>query len=122
MNYLADVHNIQPGEVVAHAARMSRGSGIVALPAVARAATNVVLDTRSFEPKALFALIEKMKVSHIAFLAPTQIIKMLEEYQPGAYDLPSLKAVSYGRAPSYLHHLRQPTKIFAPVFSQIYRQ
>ncbi len=43
MNYLADVHNIQPGEVVAHAAPMSHGSGIVALPAVARAATNVVL-------------------------------------------------------------------------------
>src|SRR5258708_26257355 len=122
MNYLADVHNIQPGEVVAHAAPMSHGSGIVALPAVARAATNVVLDTRSFEPKALFALIEKMKVSHIAFLAPTQIIKMLEEYQPGAYDLSSLKAVCYGGAPSYTHHRRKPLNSLGPVSAQAHAQ
>jgi long-chain acyl-CoA synthetase len=122
MNYLADVHNIQPGEVVAHAAPMSHGSGIVALPAVARAATNVVLATKSFEPKALFALIEQMKVSHIAFLAPTQIIKMLEEYQPGTYDLSSLKAICYGGAPIYIEHLRNAMKVFGPVFAQIYGQ
>jgi long-chain acyl-CoA synthetase len=122
MNYLADVYNIQPGEVVVHAAPMSHGSGIVALPAVARAATNAVLDTKSFDPKALFALIEKMKVSHIAFLAPTQIIKMLEEYQPGAYDLSSLKAICYGGAPIYIEHLRSAMKIFGPVFVQIYGQ
>ena len=122
MNYLADVYNIQPGEVVAHAAPMSHGSGIVALPAVARAATNVVLEGRSFEPKALFTLIERMKVSHIAFLAPTQIIKMLEEYRPGAYDLSSLKAICYGGAPIYIEHLRNAIKAFGPVFAQIYGQ
>jgi long-chain acyl-CoA synthetase len=122
MNYLADIYNIQPGEVVAHVAPMSHGSGIVALPAVARAATNVVLETKSFEPKALFALIEKMKVSHIAFLAPTQIIKMLQEYEPGAYDLSSLKAICYGGAPIYIEHLRSAIKAFGPVFAQIYGQ
>jgi acyl-CoA synthetase (AMP-forming)/AMP-acid ligase II len=122
MNYLADVYNIQPGEVVAHAAPMSHGSGIVALPAVARAATNVVLETRSFEPLALFALIERMKISHIAFLAPTQIIKMLEEYRPGQYDLSSLKAICYGGAPIYIEHLRNAMKAFGPVFAQIYGQ
>jgi acyl-CoA synthetase (AMP-forming)/AMP-acid ligase II len=122
MNYLADVHNIQPGDVVAHAAPMSHGSGIVALPAVARAATNAVLDTKSFEPSALFALIERMKVSHVAFLAPTQIIKMLEEYRPGAYDLSSLKAICYGGAPIYVEHLRNAIKAFGPVFAQIYGQ
>jgi len=122
MNYLADVYNIQPGEVVLHAAPMSHGSGIVALPAVARAATNVVFDTKSFEPKALFALIERMKVSHIAFLAPTQIIKMLEEFKPGEYDLSSLKAICYGGAPIYIEHLRNAMKAFGPVFAQIYGQ
>ena len=61
MNYLADVHNIQPGEVVLHAAPMSHGSGIVALPAVARGATNVSLESKSFEPKVLFALIERLR-------------------------------------------------------------
>ena len=122
MNYLADVHNIQPGEIVAHAAPMSHGSGIVALPAVARAATNVVFENKSFDPVALFALIESMKVSHIAFLAPTQIIKMLEEFVPGRFDLSSLKAICYGGAPIYVEHLRNAIKAFGPVFAQIYGQ
>jgi long-chain acyl-CoA synthetase len=122
MNYLADVHNIQPGDVVLHAAPMSHGSGIVALPAVARAATNAVLESKSFEPDALFGAIERLKVSHIAFLAPTQIIKMLEEFKPGRYDLSSLQAICYGGAPIYVEHLRSAIKAFGPVFAQIYGQ
>ncbi len=122
MNYLADVYNIQAGEIVAHAAPLSHGSGIVALPAIARAATNVIFDSKSFEPKALFALIEARRVSHIAFLAPTQIIKMLDEFVPGAYDLSSLKAICYGGAPIYVEHLRNAVRAFGPVFAQIYGQ
>ena len=122
MNYLADVHNIQPGDVVAHAAPMSHGSGIVALPAVARAATNAILDSKSFEPAALFAMIQALRVSHVAFLAPTQIIKMLEEFVAGKYDLSSLKAICYGGAPIYVEHLRNAIKTFGPVFAQIYGQ
>jgi long-chain acyl-CoA synthetase len=122
MNYLADVHNIQPGDVVAHAAPMSHGSGIVALPAVARAATNAILGSKSFEPVALFAMIEALRVSHVAFLAPTQIIKMLEEFVPGKYDLSSLKAICYGGAPIYVEHLRNAINAFGPVFAQIYGQ
>ncbi len=122
MNYLADLHNIQPGEVVAHAAPLSHGSGIIALPAIARAATNVIFESKSFEPAAFFALIESKKVSHIAFLAPTQIIKMLEDFVPGRFDLSSLKAITYGGAPIYVEHLRNAIKAFGPVFVQLYGQ
>ena len=122
MNYLADIYNIQPGEAVIHAAPLSHGSGIVALPAVARGAANVVLETRSFEPRALFALIEKTRASHIAFLAPTQIVKMIEEYTPGEFDLSSLRAICYGGAPIYVEHLRNAIRAFGPVFAQIYGQ
>src|SRR5690606_5239234 len=96
MNYLADVHNIAPGEIVLHAAPLSHGSGIVALPAIARGATNVIYDRPSFDPKALFATIQQWRVSHIAFLAPTQIIKMLEDFVAGEFDLSSLRAICYG--------------------------
>ena len=101
---------------------MSHGSGIVALPAVARAATNAVFDSASFEPARLFAQIERLNVSHIAFLAPTQIIKMLEEFRPGEYDLSSLRAICYGGAPIYVEHLRSAIAAFGPVFAQIYGQ
>jgi long-chain acyl-CoA synthetase len=122
MNYLADLHNIQPGEVVLHAAPMSHGSGIVALPAIARGATQVVLEPASFEPKSLFATIERHKVGHVAFLAPTQIIKMLEEFEPGAFDLSSLKAITYGGAPIHVVHLRRAIEAFGPVFVQLFGQ
>ena len=122
MNYLADLHNIQPGEVVLHAAPMSHGSGIVALPAVARGAVQVVLEPASFEPKSLFATIERHKVGHIAFLAPTQIIKMLDEFEPGAFDLSSLKAITYGGAPIHVVHLRRAIEAFGPVFVQLFGQ
>jgi long-chain acyl-CoA synthetase len=122
MNYLADVHNIQPGEVVLHAAPMSHGSGIVALPAVARGAEQLIFGPRSFDPKALFASIERDRVSHIAFLAPTQIVKMLDEFSPGEFDLGSLKAICYGGAPIHVEHLRRAIEAFGPVFAQIFGQ
>jgi long-chain acyl-CoA synthetase len=122
MNYLADIYNIQAGEVVLHAAPMSHGSGIIALPAVARGAVNVSMESKSFEPKTMFALIERLRVSHIAFLAPTQIIKMLEDYVPGEYDLSSLRAICYGGAPIHVEHLRAAIKAFGPIFAQIYGQ
>jgi acyl-CoA synthetase (AMP-forming)/AMP-acid ligase II len=122
MNYLADLHNIQPGETVLHCAPMSHGSGIVALPAVARGATNAIYDSASFDPDSLLATVERLKVSHIAFMAPTQIIKMLEDHVPGKYDLTSLKAICYGGAPIYVDQLKQAIKLFGPVFVQLYGQ
>jgi long-chain acyl-CoA synthetase len=122
MNYLADVHNIQPGEAVLHAAPLSHGSGIVALPAVARGAEQVIFAPKSFDPRELFAQIERDQISHIAFLAPTQIVKMVEEHTEGEFDLGSLKAICYGGAPIHVENLRRAIEIFGPVFAQIYGQ
>ena len=122
MNYLADLHNIQPGEMVLHCAPMSHGSGIIALPAVARGATNAITETASFDVDHLLATVARLKVSHIAFMAPTQIIKMLEDHVPGRYDLSSLKAICYGGAPIYVDQLKQAMASFGPVFVQLYGQ
>ena len=122
MNYLADVYNITHDDVVLHAAPLSHGSGIVALPAIARGATNIILDATSFSPELLFDTVEKHKVSHIAFLAPTQIVAILEKHDRERFDLSSLRAVCYGGAPIYLEHLKAAMAAFGPVFAQIYGQ
>ena len=122
MNYLADLHNIQPGEIVLHCAPMSHGSGIVALPAVARGAVNAITDTTSFDVDGLLATVERLKVSHIAFMAPTQIVKTLEDYVPGRYDISSLRAICYGGAPIYVDQLKTAMAVFGPVFVQLYGQ
>jgi len=121
MNYLADLYNIQPGENVAHCAPLSHGSGIIALPAIARGATNIIYDNPSFDPRSLFQLIERYRVSHIAFMAPTQIVKCLEEFDT-VFDLGSLRGICYGGAPIYVEHLKQAMEAFGPVFIQLYGQ
>lgn len=122
MNYLADLHNIQPGEVVLHCAPMSHGSGIISLPAVARGATNAIMEGTSFDPVALLQTVEALRVSHIAFMAPTQIIKMLEDVDPLVFDLTSLRAITYGGAPIYVDQLKQAIATFGPIFIQLYGQ
>lgn len=122
MNYLADLHNIQPGEVVLHCAPMSHGSGIIALPAVARGAVNAITDTASFDIDTLLATVERLRVSHIAFMAPTQIVKLLEDYRPGIHDISSLRAICYGGAPIYVEQLKQAVHTFGPIFIQLYGQ
>src|SRR5205814_1619161 len=72
LSYLADIYSMQPSDVVLHAAPLSHGSGTVALSAIARAAQNVILHTPSFDTATLFELIERHRVTNIAFLAPTQ--------------------------------------------------
>lgn len=120
--YLADIHQLQPDDVVLHAAPLSHGSGVVALSSIARAAENVILHTRAFDPVALFDLVEERSVTNIAFLAPTQIVKMLEVFEPGRWDLSSLRCVLYGGAPMYVDHLRQALEVFGPVLVQIFGQ
>jgi len=122
MNYLADVYNITSADVVLHAAPLSHGSGIVALPTVARGATNVILDATSFSPEKLFGTVEQHRVSHIAFLAPTQIVGMLDAHDPTRFDLTSLRAICYGGAPIYLEHIKAALAAFGPIFAQIYGQ
>jgi len=122
MNYLADVYNITEDDVVLHAAPLSHGSGIVALPTVARGAANVILEATSFSPENLFETVERQHVSHIAFLAPTQIVALLDNYEPGRFDLSSLQMVCYGGAPIYVEQLKAAISVFGPVFAQIYGQ
>ncbi len=122
LNYLCDIYNIRQGSSVLHVAPMSHGSGIVALPAIARGATNVILDTPSFNPEAMFELIERHRIAHVAFVAPTQILMMNEAFERGRFDLSSLEAVCYGGAPIYVDQLRRAMDLFGPVFAQIYGQ
>jgi acyl-coenzyme A synthetase/AMP-(fatty) acid ligase len=55
-------------------------------------------------------------------MAPTQIVKCLEEFKPGKYNLESWQAVCYGGGPIYVEHLKKAVETFGPVFVQIYGQ
>ena len=122
MNWLADVMPFSGDDVVVHCAPLSHGSGIVALPAIARGATTVVLSAASFSPANLFEHVQRLGATYIAFMAPTQIVKCLDEITPGDYDLSTLKMVCYGGAPIYVEHIKKAVRDYGPIWVQIFGQ
>jgi acyl-CoA synthetase (AMP-forming)/AMP-acid ligase II len=121
MNYFADVNPLAPEDVVLHAAPLTHGSGLFGLPAIAKGAANVILHTPNFDPPTVFQLIERLRVTTVAFLAPTQI-KMLLNGPYQSYDLSSLRCIPYGGGPMYVEDMKQAVETFGPVLVQIYGQ
>jgi acyl-CoA synthetase (AMP-forming)/AMP-acid ligase II len=121
MNYYADVHALVPEDVVLHAAPLTHGSGLYALPAIAKGTTNIILHTQNFDPAAVFDLIQRLRVTTLAFLAPTQI-KMLLGGPYQLYNLDSLRCIAYGGGPMYVEDMKQAVEAFGPVLVQIYGQ
>ena len=121
MNCLADICSFQPEDVVLHAAPLTHGSGMYLMPALARGSRNLVL-TGSFDPGRLFALVRLERVSVIAFVAPTQIVALIDHPDAAVADMSSLRAVVYGGGPMYVRHIRRALDLWGPIFVQLYGQ
>jgi len=120
MNALADVCDFQPEDVVLHVAPLSHGSGLYALPSIARGATNLIYPGGSFDPADVLRTVAREEVTVIAFLAPT-MIHMLLEADPGL-AVPTLRLVPYGGAPIDPGLAEAAIGRFGPVFAQLYGQ
>jgi len=120
--YLADLRDLRSDHVVLHAAPLTHGSGLYALPAIARGATQVITTSRSFDPEEILATVRSRRVTDIAFLTPTMVKWLTEAHQGSPTPAQSLEHVVYGGAPMYREDLRAALQAFGPVFSQIYGQ
>lgn len=120
-SYLADLLPIDCEDASLHAAPLSHGSGFQALPNVAKGAANVILYPRQFDPKAVFATIERRRISNM-FLAPTMIKMLLGSPEIDDYNLSSLKYIVYGGAPMYVEDLKRAVAKLGQVFIQIFGQ
>ena len=122
MNFYADIcPGFGPDDVVLHAAPLSHGSGIYALPNIAKAATNVILASKSFDPELIFQTIEEYRVTNM-FAAPTMIKLMVESPAVDKYDHSSLKALNYGGAPMLVEDLKQAMEKLGPCLVQLFGQ
>ena len=117
---LADVCSFAPEDVVLHVAPLSHGSGLYLLGAIARGAQNVIYDGASFDPDGVLALVERERVTVIAFLAPTMIVMLLGARE--GRDVSSLRCAVYGGAPIHVDHARRMLERFGRIFVQIYGQ
>lgn len=120
MNALAEMIDVQPEDVVLHVAPLSHGSGLYALPSIARGSRNFIYSAESFNPEDILRLIEREKVTIIAFLAPT-MIQMLVETDP-SLAVSTLRRVVYGGAPMDPGLVIRAISRFGEIFVQLYGQ
>ena len=118
VNALADICDFQPEDVVLHVAPLSHGSGLYALPSIARGSTNLIYAGASFDPDEILAAIERDDVTIIAFLAPTMIHMLLDAEAPRVAA--SLRRVPYGGAPIDAGLATAAIERFGDVFVQLY--
>lgn len=118
--YHQDLDPVADGSVYLHAAPLTHGSGMYLLPSTARGATQVVAPGTSFSADEFIALIEKHRVTHAAFLAPTMLKRVVDETR--GRTLPSLRSIVIGGAPLYQEDLRAAIDVFGPIVVQMYGQ
>jgi len=118
--YVADVDRVGAQGVRMHAAPMSHGSGIYALPFVMMGAQNLVL-YGAFEPERVFEVLARHnKVSF--FAAPTMVVRLINHPGAGTADTKGLKTLCYGGAAMYLADLKRALELFGPRLYQLYGQ
>ncbi|WP_417518359.1 acyl-CoA synthetase [Minwuia sp.] len=121
LNYFADVDQISPGDAIIHAAPLSHGSGLYALPHVTKGAVNVIPDSGGFDPAETFRLIERWPGCSF-FFAPTMVHRLINDPRIADADTSNLKTIVYGGGPMYVADIRQALDLLGPKFVQIYGQ
>jgi len=117
--YASEVDPVTPGDVILHAAPLSHGSGLYAIPHIGRMGVNVVPESASFEPDEIFSLFETWQRPSM-FAAPTMIKRLVESRancNPG-----KIRTLIWGGAPMYVEDALKAIDRFGPCLAQIYGQ
>jgi long-chain acyl-CoA synthetase len=84
-------------------------------------ASNVIMPSRSFDPRATFQAIREENATDI-HIVPTQLVTMLAAPDEDRQDLPSLERIWYAASPMPTELLRNGIAAFGEVFAQGYGQ
>ncbi len=117
--YTSEVDPIVPGDAILHAAPLSHGSGMYAIPHVARLGVNVVPESGGFEPDEIFSLFEAWPQSSM-FAAPTMIKRLVESRT--TCDPDKIRTLIWGGAPMYVEDALKALDRFGNRLAQIYGQ
>ena len=122
MGFFADIcPGFGPDDVILHAAPLSHGSGLYGLPNIAKGTTNVILETKSFNPELFFKTIEQYRVTNM-FAAPTMVKMMIDDPAVDQFDHSSLRSIIYGGAPMLVEDLKTAIQKLGPCLVQLYGQ
>jgi acyl-CoA synthetase (AMP-forming)/AMP-acid ligase II len=118
--YYADIDQLDERDVKVHAAPLSHGSGLYAIPHLAKGSHNIVL-SGSFEPDRIFDVLEKHQ-NVTMFGAPTMVSRLINHRRAGSSNTHGMKTLYFGGAPMYVSDLKKALEIFGPKLTQIYGQ
>ncbi len=119
--FLSDVEAILPGDAIVHAAPLSHGSGLYAVPHVLAGAVHVLPDTESFDAAETLRLAAHWNRSCL-FAAPTMVKRLVASPALSATPLERLKAIVYGGGPMYVADCKSAFAALGPRLAQIYGQ
>ncbi len=117
--YLAEIDPARPGDILLHGAPMSHGSGLYALPHVARCAVNVVCESGHFDAGEIAELTGKLERISM-FAAPTMIRRLVETKVEIRTD--RLRTIVWGGAPMHVEDTIRALDRLGPCLAQIYGQ
>jgi long-chain acyl-CoA synthetase len=119
--YLSDIDALGPGDTMLHAAPLSHGSGLYALPHIACASHQVITEAAHFDPAELLGLIARApQIS--CFTPPTLLTRLMQSPAIAGAALDNLKTLIIGGAPLYLADLDRALALFGPRMVQMYGQ
>ena len=117
--YFADVDQQSPWTAILHAAPLSHGSGLYALPHVMQASCHVIPESGGFDPAEVFELIGAWP-NLVFFAAPTMVKRLLDH--PADEDTSNLKTILYGGGPMYTADAMAAIERYGPKLAQLYGQ
>ena len=120
-SYLADVDMVTHADCIIHAAPMSHGSGIYAVPYTMAMASHVVPESRRFDPQEICDLVSRHHGAGF-FAAPTMVGRLVNCSGIGNADLRNLRTIVYGGGPMYVEDCKRAIATFGPKLVQIYGQ
>jgi long-chain acyl-CoA synthetase len=119
--YFADVDTVSPGDAMVHAAALSHGAGLYALPSIAQGGTQVISESASFDPAEALALVASHR-NVTLWAAPTMLTRLTHVAHAEDHDTRNLRTIVYGGAPMYVADLERALDVFGPKLVQIFGQ
>ena len=121
LSYFADLESLSHLDCIIHAAPLSHGSGLYCIPYVAKAATQVIPESRGFDPGEIGTLLENY--TNVGFFfAPTMIVRLMGSDAIRESTLANLRTIIYGGGPMYTQDLLGALEFFGYKLVQIYGQ
>lgn len=121
LRYYADIDNLTEEDCILHAAPLSHGSGLYALPHIAKASHQIIPAGSSFDPAEIVALTHLYE--NMTFMAaPTMLTRLARYSGMGSAKLESIRTIFYGGAPMYVQDLKHALSVIGPRLLQAYGQ